>query len=306
MSKLDHLNKIANEMLQDINPREDSFQKILLHENKPSKLSSLRYIRALSYALSLLIFVGLGFHFLNSQKDEIDIEFAKAGQSDAVSYSVAAVPRGSVVLNKNKGTKTNAVFAGAKVKPFPMLTINGDVYRMLRTSADVSSLLAASLGNVDAFNSDITAEDINSGIKSNIIPAETEVFSIDGMEGAAVAAEFDGQIRAFQRVSFSGNAVRGGESLLSTLGGGKSIVAMQLSDVGVVNDSADIDSLVASLQSASYKGASAGRGKQTLLVEFENGLIFQLGVKGSTVMGCGSFSCEDFVNAFRELAAKGE
>lgn len=307
MDKLESLNKIANEMLSNIEPKEDSFQKILLGKQKKPKFRL--SLRAVSLACSFALVLGIGYiglNHINKSNDSDVILHQSAGDNSenktAEAFSdtyqtVAAVPQGSVSAVK-KADKVDKLWASGK-KPFPMLSINGDIYRLLKGSVD-EGLLGQSLGTVDAFNEDISSLDINKGISSNVAELGSEVYNVRDMEGAAVAAKIGGKIRLFQRSSFAGNALRSGETLMSTLGSSK-IVSLQHSSLGLVDDESTLSSLIAALKQASKKGNSTSSGTESLIIGFENGIKFQLGIKGNVLYGCGSFSADNFIQEFNKL-----
>ena len=182
---------------------------------------------------------------------------------------------------------------------FPLIGIQGRYYRMLTTPGDVSdSLLGSSLGTVAEFTTEpsLSGGDV---LLSNAASFGTEVYEISGMGGTLVAAEVDGSMRLFQRVSFNGNALRGSETLGDTLQIGGHIVSMELSDVGVITDADLCGKLLDTLlDCATYESSGTVSGKQSLLIALDNGLTVQLAVRDENLSACGTWSCPEFFEAF--------
>ena len=183
----------------------------------------------------------------------------------------------------------------------PLLTVNGAVYRMLTTPKDVgNSLLGDSLGDVALFAEQpslASVEDMHRGL-SNVAQQGAVIYSIKGLaKTTAVAAEVDGYMRLFQRVSYAGKGP-GKQSLEDTFCVRGKVKKLELSGVGVLEgDAADLVIGVL-LDNASLKSADASIGKQKLTVTLSSGLKLQLGVSGDTVTGCGGWSCPEFFDAF--------
>ena len=84
---------------------------------------------------------------------------------------------------------------------FPLIGVNGSYYRMMTSPRSVSSsLLGASLGTIAEYTTEPSLSGTNVML-SNKAAVGTEVYGISGMSSTFVAAEVDGQMRLFQRVS---------------------------------------------------------------------------------------------------------
>ena len=92
----------------------------------------------------------------------------------------------------------------------------------------------------------------------------------------------------------------GGESLGDTLKA-SSPVALELSGVGTVNDASTASRLVKVLvNNASFLRAGGSETNQSLLIQLKNGIVLQLAVNGERVIGCGTWACPEFFDAFQE------
>lgn len=238
------------------------------------------------------------------------------GQPDSLITTNAlgptAVPTGAIsgdlgndaVTISNKAAKPGYrnIWSDAKGGSFPLIGMNGKYFRMLTSPNRVSSSL---LGGSVATISEFTTEPSLSGtdvVLSNAVASGCEVYSIHGVSAdTLVAAEVDGRMRLFQRVSFNGNALRGSEDLADTLAIAGQVVAMELSGVGTVTDPAACEELLSLLlDNASYESSGSVSSKQSLLIDLNNGLVLQMAVKGDKLAACGVWSCPEFFEAFED------
>ena len=192
------------------------------------------------------------------------------------------------------------IWSDVKDGSFPLIGLNGKYYRMLTNPNALDSEL---LGGVVASVAEFTTEPSLSGtdvVLSNAATSGTPVYAIQGVSSdTLVAAEVNGRIRLFQRVSFNGNALRGKETLESTLSISGQVIAFELSGVGTVTDPAACQTLLALLLDyASYESSGSISSKQALLIELENGLVLQMAVKGDNLAACGVWSCPEFFEEF--------
>lgn len=304
MNRVEDLKQVADEMLGGLTPSDGSFQHILNAGTAPRRRASFSLRRAAALACAFVLVTVSGYFALRPEERVLpEMSTMSAGTPcmlDAEAQKVAAVPRGSVTLTKNTSSSPLGLWAKGKGANFPLVAAEGRYYRLLTNPTSIDAdMLGASLGNVDAFTDEPALQDASGHVVSNIVPEGTPVYQVRGMENAAAAAMVDGELRVFQRVSFGGSAVLGGEKLVDTLGTG-SIRAMQLSGVGTVTDPNAIDTLMGILSGAVYKGSGSKSAKQTLLIEYDNHIVLQLGVKDSALIGCGTFSCPDFITAFAD------
>ena len=185
---------------------------------------------------------------------------------------------------------------------FPLIGVNGKFYRMLTNPAAAdASLLGAQVAAINEYTTEpsLSGTDV---VLSNAATSGTAVYAVKGLSTDTIlAAEVNGRIRLFQRVSFNGNALRGQETLADTLAISGQVIAMELSSVGTVTDPAACESLLATLLGyASYESSGSISSKQALLIELDNGLVLQMAVKGDNLAACGVWSCPEFFEIFDE------
>ena len=193
-----------------------------------------------------------------------------------------------------------SIWSDVKDGAFPLIGLNGKFYRMLTSPNSVdASLLGAQVAAVSEFTTEpsLSGTDV---VLSNAATSGTAVYAIQGVsENTLVAAQVNGRIRLFQRVSFNGNALRGKEKLADTLAISGQVIAMELSNVGTVTDPATCEALLTTLlRCASYESSGSISSRKALLIELNNGLVLQLAVKGDNLAACGVWSCPEFFEQF--------
>ena len=207
------------------------------------------------------------------------------------------LPKGSISISQREKPGYRGIWAPASGANFPLLCVDGRYYRLLTNPTSLGSdLTGSALGTVDAYTSEPALT--SGGIVSNIVPQGETVYSVNGMSGAMVAANVDGSMRVFQRVSFGNTALKGGEGLADTLRAGN-VVAMELTGVGTVTDAATAQSLYNTLiGNATLARSGASETGASLLIQLSNGLTLQMAVRDESVMACGTWSCPEFFEAF--------
>lgn len=207
------------------------------------------------------------------------------------------LPKGSISISQREKPGYRGIWAPASGANFPLLCVDGRYYRLLTNPTSLGSdLTGSALGTVDTYTSEPALA--SSGIVSNVVPQGETVYSVNGMSGAMVAANVDGSMRVFQRVSFGNTALKGGEGLADTLRAGNA-VAMELTGVGTVTDAATAQSLYNTLISnATLARSGANETGTSLLIQLSNGLTLQMAVRDESVMACGTWNCPEFFEAF--------
>lgn len=303
MTRLNQLPQIAQECLGGLKASEEMLATI--KKSRPAKRTAVpAYQRALAFAFSLVFLFGIGafsMGLLGKSQQPPEIRTQKAGQLPPGGMEAAYdMPRGSIKLAEQGVVPTYVgVWASSNGGNFPMVRADGRYYRLLKNPTAINSaLLGNSFGGVSVFT-DEPALDSSNALLSNVVPEGGEVYTIRGMDGAAVAAEIDGSLRVFQRVSFAGTALMGGEGLGSTLNG--RVTGLQLSGIGSITDQSTVDRLMGILTSqATWQGSASRSTDQALLIQYDNGIVLQMSVKGAQLSACGTWNCDGFIQAFQE------
>ena len=277
-----------------------------VHEQKQGKVRFAlpRWAPALCCA-ALVLVVALAFIPMEQQPGMV-ISSSMLGDPTVPPAVVLSADLGdnevTISANASKPGYRN-MWANVQNGSFPLIGMNGKFYRMVTSPKNVSSNL---LGNQVATVNEFTTEPSLSGtdvVLSNAADAGTAVYAVRGVANSTVvAAEVDGHMRLFQRVSFNGNALRGSERLADTLAISGKVVALELSGVGTVTDPAACSTLFSLLMdNASYASSGSLSSSQALLIELDNGLVLQMAVKGDRLAACGVWSCPEFFDEFENL-----
>lgn len=221
-------------------------------------------------------------------------EGEKAAIPGARESAVMDVPQGMVFISNASAPEVRSIWARGNGANFPLVAAQGKYYRLLSSPSEVSrSLLDDEIGTVDEYTQEPALS--GAGTVSNICPEGTMIYAVRGATGLA-AAEVDGRMRLFQRVSYAGRGPVGSERLSDTLGG--RVSAMELSGVGRLTGSAAEDMWSFLCAGAVYMNAACAETGQSLLVTLDNGLAFQMAVSGDTLSACGAWACPGFAEAF--------
>ena len=255
---------------------------------------------ALACAMALVVCVAVTVPMLRQPRQDSLITSQAAGNGVAGSErALLNMSEDSVSIGQNGTAPAYRSIWEEGSGTFPLIGAQGRYYRMLTTPGTVSdSLLGTSLGTVAEFTTEpsLSGGDV---LLSNAAAFGTEVYEINGMGGTLVAAEVNGSMRLFQRVSFNGNALRGSEVLDDTLQISGHIARMELSDVGVITDADACEELLSTLlDCATYESSGTVSGRQSLLIGLDNGLTVQLAVRDDNLSACGTWSCPEFFEAF--------
>lgn len=312
-ARLNALPEIANQALAGLEASDHLFLRIQRAAEQPSqpvrRRSNLqRLVPALALALVVAISAVLGVPALmGTRQQNQPIIHAQPAGSDAPIDMLADNTRSMLDLrnqNVTIGAQSNApkyrsIWASGSNGSFPLIGVEGRYYRMLTTPSNASNrLLGNSVGTITEFTTEPSLSG-NNVILSNQAAIGTKVYEVSGMGGTLIAAEVNGKMRVFQRVSFNGNALKGGEDLADTLQLSGHITAMELSDVGIITDSVTCQKLFRTLiDNASYQSSGSISGKQSLLIELDNGLTVQFSVKNDRLAACGTWSCPEFFEEF--------
>jgi len=264
-----------------------------------------RWAPALCCAAVVLV-LALAFMPMQQEQPGTLVNSSTLGQpTDAPAGVLTAdLRRGDVfITSSNAKPGYRNIWSEAKDGSFPLIGLNGKYYRMLTNPSAVDSAL---LDGIVASIAEFTTEPSLSGtdvVLSNAAASGAAVYAVkDVPADTLVAAEVNGRMRLFQRVSFNGNALRGKEKLADTLHISGKVVAMELTGAGTVTDPAACEALLATLLGcAEYESSGGVTSKKALLIELDNGLVLQLNIKGDQLAGCGVWSCPEFFEAFEDV-----
>ena len=312
LNSLDRLGPITDEMLAGLHADQQMKMRIRAAVNekrRPAKRPAARtLVPALCCAALAIACVGaVNLRGVQPAPKAAEIQTIAAGDVMPGGDAVVMMMRSNQVADLGDHARVSAssasgesLFASGK-GDIPLVTVDGAVYRMLTKPETLSgSLCGGEIGriSVKADEPSLAGNEAMKAGLSNVASEGAAVYSVNGLSRrTAVAAEVDGRMRVFQRVSYAGKGP-GKQSLEDTFGVRGKVKRLELSGVGVLEgDTANVVIGVL-LDNAALKSADASMGKQKLTVTLSSGLKLQLGVSGDTVTGCGGWSCPEFFDAF--------
>ena len=317
LKSLDQLGPIANEMLGGLHADERmrlAIRRAAEANAAPARRPLRRLVPAACCAALALMCVGVTAARMGGNKPEANpsvllaaeptvmaIDTIAAGDgSDAAAAGTLVADLGGNAMVRRAEADGESLFAAGE-GDIPLVTVNGAVYQMLATPKDVGgALLGGQVGTVQHHDAQpsLAASDALSAGLSNAAAEGTAIYAISGLaETTAVAAEVDGSMRVFQRVSYAGRGP-GGLGLEDTFSVRGQVKRLELSGVGTLTGDAANAAIDVLLDHAVLKSADATARRQTLTVTLDSGLRLQLGVSGDTLCGCGGWSCPEFFEAF--------
>lgn len=300
--RLEQLDQTADQALAGLKADRHLMLRIEKTAMQPQKEQPRRkgWVPALACAMALVVCFALAVPAM--QPDTKPLLTAQSAGDKSISAERALnMPEDDVSITRGTAAPSYRSLWEQGSGTFPLVGVNGKYYRMLTSPTKVdSSLLGSSLGTVAEFTTEpsLSGTDV---LLSNAADLGTEIFAVKGMGDTLVATTVNGTMRLFQRVSFNGSALRGGEELADTLQISGSIRAMELSDVGVVTDTDACEALFQTLlDNASYESSGTVNARQSLLIELDNGVTVQMAVRDESLSACGTWSCPEFFEAFEE------
>lgn len=304
MKALERLAPIADEMLSGLHADDGMKRRIREAAVRGRTVHRpVRLVPALCCAALAVACVGIvGVSRMNDMgalPQTVQIEAIAAGaQTPLPAVSVADLGSGAQV--RAAAPQTQSLFA--KVSgDIPMISVDGAVYRLLTSPKDMgAALLGEAVGTVSVATNEpslSSQEELKAGV-SNVAAEGTTVYAVRGLPAStAVAAEVDGGMRLFQRVSYAGKGP-GSQSLEDTFSVRGRVKSAALSGMGELTGDAANEVIGVLLDHASLTAADQTATRQTLTVTLDDGLRLQLGVSGDTLCGCGGWSCPEFFEAF--------
>ncbi len=307
MKKLDHLAPIADEMLAGLQADEAMRLRIVRAaraQGRPERKAARRFAPAMAAAAALLVCVGvaatqLGDRISAPGLTPMAIDDIAAGEPMVSSMRMAADLGDGANVSRTRAAG-GSLFAEGDGE-FPVVAYGGNIYRMLSSPASVSGgQLGGAVGSVSVVTGQpslASAADLAAGM-SNVAAQASAIHAVSGLDDStAVAAEVNGQMRLFQRVSYAGIGANG-DSFEDTFSVRGQVSEMTLDGVGTLTGDKANDVMAVLLDKATLRQADAGSARQYLTVTLKGGIRLQLAVLGDMLCGCGGWSCPEFFEAF--------
>ena len=223
---------------------------------------------------------------------------AAGGEQMTIGETIADLSGGAQVRASSRGGQS--LFAEA-AGDIPMVAVGGAVYRLLETPGDMGGALMGGEIAAVALHTDepslLSDEEFAAGA-SNVAQQGAVVYEVDGIDpNTAVAAEVDGSMRLFQRVSYAGRGP-GGLGLEDVFDVRGRVRSVEMTGRGEITGSAANEVIGVLLDRAILISADETARREYLTVTLESGLKLQMGVSGDMLCGCGGWSCPEFFEAF--------
>ena len=314
MQRLDELKPIADEMLAGLHA-DDALKRriraaaLTAAQKRAPRRTARVLVPALCCAALAVACVGVaGLGRGGAPQPIVRINTLTAGDSGETNHGEGENTTGAQpIAGLSAGANVRAVedtqesLFASSAGDIPLVTVDGGVYRLLSSPQSIErSQLGGAVGEVAAFTDEpslASAEAMSAGL-SNVASAGGAIYAVAGLDSrTAVAAEVDGSLRVFQRVSYAGKGP-GTQTLEDTFGVRGQASALELSGVGTLTGDAANEALNVLLDNATLVSADATARRQYLTVTLSSGLRLQLGVSGDTLVGCGGWSCPEFFEAF--------
>ena len=307
MKRLEQLPSIAQKQLGGLEADMTLLCKIRIEaaekKQKPARAAVLRPVLAVCAALVICVGAVMSMD-LGGQDTQTPVTTAQvldshsAGDVPAPAAMVrtAEVPKGSITMSAGMKRQAGSLFSQSESASFPLITLQGATYRMLEEPEVLpADLLGADMGAVSEFNVEPALG--SGGVVSNVVACGETVYAVQDLGGALVAANVDGVLRAFQRVSYAGGAVMGAETLADTLCASDDVAWIELEGVGRAEGEQAQELMATLLDCADYQN-TAFSGSTSMQIGLSCGLTLQLMTAEDSVSACGTWSCPDFFEAF--------
>lgn len=291
MKRLEELPQIAEETLAGLKAGPELRRRILGGWETARKPRVWRYAIP-AMACALVLAVTLPFALRGQAPGDPDMKHYTAGDLH-VGNETASLDRAhsSLRVTQDNAASRQGIWDGDS-----MIRIDGRYYRRLRGVRLDRGSLGGVVAETEEYNRDMTLSP--AGCTSNTLKAGTQVYAVNGMAGSLVATEVDGGLQVYQRVSFNGSALIGGETLSAVMPYRGHVVAMSLSGVGLVEGETAARLFAVLTANPSYEGAGSVTQRQVLIIELDNGAAVQMDVNGDRLSACGVWSCPEFIEAF--------
>ncbi len=305
MERLNHLASITDEMLAGLQTDEAMRRSIVRaarEKAQPRRKNMKRYAAALAFAAAAVVCVGAAFTRVgevNPGVQPVTIGEIAAGQPVQTEAVMLADLGDGANVRMIRSVGGGSLFAQGGTE-IPVVVIQGNVYRMMNTPQDIGGDLLKKTGEISVVTEQpslASDADMKAGL-SNVAAKDAAVYEVKGIRSStAVAAQVDGRVRLFQRVSYAGRGPAGA-SFEDTFGVRGKVNSVAIDGMGELSGSKANEVIGVLLDRAALKSADGGSARQYLTVTLDSGLKLQLGVSGDTLIGCGAWSCPEFFEAF--------
>ncbi len=293
---LENLPRVAEETLGGLEAGPELKYRVVNGQQTKRKPSGWRYaIPAMACAWVATLVLIFTLVLPNLRTERLTASYTAGGPGVANETGSLDRSRSQLRVTQNNASSRQGIWDGNS-----MIRIDERYYRRLKGLSMDRSSLGGVLAVTEEYTQELTLS--SAGCTSNTVPAGTPVYAVNGMGGSLVACETGGGLQVYQRVSFNGVGLIGGENFNSVMPYRGHVVAMSLSGVGLVEGSAAADLFETLAACARYENPGSVTQRQVLIIELDNGAAVQMDVNGDRLSACGAWSCPEFIEAFENAA----
>ena len=188
-------------------------------------------------------------------------------------------------------------------REIPVICMNGAAYQLLKEPAELdSSLVGGAVGTVSLVTETPSLEVGSGETVSDCTENGANIYRVASLpETTAVAAEVDGKMRLFQRISYAGYGTENA-ALADLLGIRGQVSEISMSSGGTLSGDVAEQALELLLDSAVCIADDAEPGTETVTFVLADGLQLQMTADGGTLVGCGAWQCPEFLALLRQTS----
>lgn len=182
-----------------------------------------------------------------------------------------------------------------------VIVLDGRFYRLLDGLFDSDRLgISSTIATISLCDSYLNLSDAKSG--STFLKEGTEIHSLDGMNGAFVAAEYGEGVCVFQRISLEQHGLLNDEKIQDILPNLSHAVSLELAGKGTITNPDDIRNLMALLcDNATAESNNPLNTGEYMILHLDNGLMYQFTLNQQRISFCGTWLCPEFMELLESL-----
>lgn len=212
---------------------------------------------------------------------------------------VADISSQGIFSNTVPGQNETAEFSASEPQ---IIVLDGCVYRLLEHTFSPEQLkLSSTAGFVSVCDSFATLSNRNTSGSTFLNPG-TEVYYLDGMNHAFVAAEYHGNMCVFQCTSLAPNVLLKNELIKSIIPDVSHVISLEIPEKGRITDIKSIPKLISILaDNAIPESSNSLNSGEYMILNLDNGLQYQLMFNQQRISFCGTWLCPEFIEELDNL-----
>ena len=238
--------------------------------------------------------------------DIIDIAAGNSipGQNNGMIASTKINTENQKIISETEnGFFENSLQESTEETNLLLVAADGKYYRMTKDKFPINSIVTGDevgeTGSVCSYSELVNAGD---ACRSTFLAEGTKLYSIDGMNGAFIAAEMNDEMIVCQRISVENRGLLNNETFTDTIPSFKHVSSIEFSDRDKITDPENITKIgeILSEYTVLEDNGAFYNGKQMIL-HLDNGLKYLFVLDGERIYGCGTWICpelNEFLKAY--------